>query len=127
MLEDGKVLILRGASQQARVSHAAPAYHFDGLNVLKTAMAAEGMRRFAALHASLEAYGQLHRICAPFVTDPAESWLIENAIWSMTHGYALLQMQNPIRNDLAPFRAPPLAQQFSMLLNREGAPGGSPA
>lgn len=50
LLQDGGVgsLSLRRAAAQAGVSHAAPAYHFDGLQGLKNAIARRGFQLFLA-------------------------------------------------------------------------------
>jgi AcrR family transcriptional regulator len=48
LLSEGgrEALTLRGCAARAGVSHAAPAHHFAGLGGLKSAIAAEGYRRF---------------------------------------------------------------------------------
>lgn len=43
MLAGGQALTLRGAATRAGVSHSAPAHHFDGLDGLRTAIAARAM------------------------------------------------------------------------------------
>ena len=50
LLEEGGLqgLTLRKCAARANVSHAAPAHHFAGLDGLRTAIAAEGFRRFRA-------------------------------------------------------------------------------
>lgn len=50
LLEDGGIggLTLRRAAARAGVSHAAPAYHFDGLQGLKNAIARRGFELFLA-------------------------------------------------------------------------------
>lgn len=68
------------------------------------------------LQASMLAYTQLGRVCAPFVRDGENSWVLEHAVWSLTHGNALLQMQDPTRNAMAPVWGPPLEQQYRLLL-----------
>lgn len=68
------------------------------------------------LQASMMAYAQLSRSCSDFVTPDIDQLELEHVIWSMTHGNALLQMQNPMRNELAPFLAPTLERQYRLLL-----------
>ncbi|MFV0300827.1 MAG: TetR/AcrR family transcriptional regulator [Paracoccus sp. (in: a-proteobacteria)] len=168
MLNDGVPLTLRGAAQRVGVSHAAPAHHFQGLNGLRTAIAAQAMKRLdgildktgrnpehspfqkllemglaycefateylpvfhlmfvsgevdradpAMLETSLATYAHLTRACEPFVSKDRDLAVLEHSIWSMTHGNALLKMQDVTRNAMAPTEAPPLEAQYRMLLN----------
>ncbi len=168
LLAKGERLTLRGAAQLAGVSHSAPAHHFDGLNGLRTAIAARAMQimveklteagqkpdrtgferlldmtgaycDFAAEHrylfylmfaspdvnrdddellrASLCAYAQLAHACAEFVPEGKNGWVLEHAVWSLTHGNAVLLLQSDCRNSLAPTIAPSLDKQFRVLLN----------
>lgn len=70
----------------------------------------------ALLHASIMAYAQLRRACEDFVTPEVDQVELEHAIWSMTHGNALLQLQNPERDEAAPVLAPTLERQYRLLL-----------
>lgn len=167
MLTDGEQLTLRGAALRAGVSHAAPAHHFQGLNGLRTAIAARATQILgdlldkagrdpdqtpfqrlletglvycdfatdylelfhlmfvsgevdradpAMLEASVVTYSHLTRVCEPFVTADRDIRVLEHAVWSMTHGNALLKMQDVTRNAMAPTQAPPLASQYRLLL-----------
>lgn len=167
MLAEGESLTLRGAAQRAGVSHSAPAYHFDGLNGLRTAIATRAMWMlterldqsgrsaeqtpyqqlldmalaycdFASRHrylfylmfaspdvdrqdddllrASLAAYAQLARGCAPLVPEGKNGWVLEHTVWALTHGNAVLLLQDECRNALAPTIAPSLDKQFRVML-----------
>lgn len=70
----------------------------------------------AMLEASVIAYAHLTRVCEPFVTEKRDILVLEHAVWSMTHGNALLKMQDVTRNAMAPTEAPSLESQYRMLL-----------
>lgn len=70
------------------------------------------------MQASMTAYAELSRVCAPFVPEGQNAWLLEHAVWALTHGSALLQMQNPLRNAAAPVWGPPLESLYRFLLDR---------
>ncbi|MFV0384211.1 TetR/AcrR family transcriptional regulator [Paracoccus sp. (in: a-proteobacteria)] len=69
------------------------------------------------LRATLGAHAQLTRACAPFVAAGENATEIEHAAWSMTHGNAVLELQNPLRNLHAPIPGPSLESQLRRLLN----------
>lgn len=55
--------------------------------------------------ASLGAYGILHDACLPLATSPREVRLLETAVWSLVHGFAMLFAMRPKDPD-AQFGAP---------------------
>lgn len=65
------------------------------------------------------AWQQLREVCAPLMADVTDPALLETAVWSITHGYAMLHLHRANR-DCAPQAAPPLAPLLRMVVTNGG-------
>ena len=61
-----------------------------------------------------DCYAILCRHCAPFARDARDAARLEGAVWSLTHGYALLRLDRFGPN--APFTPPPYEALLRLLL-----------
>ena len=63
--------------------------------------------------ASAASYRELHQVCAPFSKGGG---VVETAVWSMVHGYALLGFDHIAQTE-RPLPAPPFAALLTILLH----------
>jgi len=120
LLKEGglEALTLRKCAARAGVSHAAPAHHFDGVEGLRAAIAAEGFARFRQRMLDFANAGaqtpraRLHGICRGYLAfareDPALFDLIFSFRGHASHSATLVDSGTPayqvLRDSCAPFQ-----------------------
>ena len=126
LLEQGgpDALTLRRCAALAGVSHAAPAHHFDGLDGLRQAIAAEGFRRFrnymvdAEVNGPQTPRGRLRSICRGYLNFARDN----RALFHLLFGYAVTRPPPAEVHDAGSFAYAPLRRACAPFV----APGADP-